>query len=122
MMSSSQRAGQYEDAKIDVRVVSLLERRERRARRSTCARRSSGTEYSGLHTRSTPSCAHRMTSEASVKVTQPVKSGLLLAPARLQIRRRHSSSRRRRLLGRPSPRMRMISGPASGTTGGLWSA
>jgi len=34
-------------------------------------------------------------------------------------RRRRSSSRRRRLFGRPSPRMRMIPGSASGTTGGL---
>ena len=36
-------------------------------------------------------------------------------------RRKRSSSRRRRLLGRPSPRLGMIAGPASGTTGGLWS-
>jgi hypothetical protein len=36
-------------------------------------------------------------------------------------RRRRSSSRRRRLLGRPSPRMGMMSGRAFGTTGALWS-
>jgi hypothetical protein len=36
-------------------------------------------------------------------------------------RRRRSNSRRERLLGRPSPRVGMISGPVSGTTGGLWS-
>ena len=35
--------------------------------------------------------------------------------------RRRSSSRRRRLLGRPSPRVGVIFGPTTGTTGGLWS-
>ena len=35
--------------------------------------------------------------------------------------RRRSNSRRRRLLGRPCPRTRIVAGPASGTTGGLWS-
>ena len=36
-------------------------------------------------------------------------------------RRSRSSSRRRRLLGRPSPRTSVIPGPDPGTTGGLWS-
>jgi hypothetical protein len=49
-----------------------------------------------------------------------------LAPSRPRAqasaaRRRRSSSRRRRLPGRPSPRMRIIPGSASVTTGGLWS-
>jgi hypothetical protein len=35
--------------------------------------------------------------------------------------RRRSNARRRRLLGRPSPRTSIIAGPASGTTGELWS-
>ena len=40
------------------------------------------------------------------------------ASARLRTR---SNSRRRRLLGRPSPRTSMITGPVLATTGGLWS-
>ena len=35
--------------------------------------------------------------------------------------RRRSNSRRRRLLGRPSPRTSVIPGPVLATTGGLWS-
>jgi hypothetical protein len=66
---------------------------------------------------SSPSSQSACDGGATARTTRPsIPRAQVSAP-----RRRRSSSRRRRLLGRPSPRTSSIAGPASGTTGGLWS-
>ena len=56
--------------------------------------------------------------EALARRNLPYRPARAQASAPLRTR---SNSRRRRLLGRPSPRTSMITGPVLATTGGLWS-